>query len=120
MRLLAASPSRQEISSPRRSRSRAGLRIPNNSPEKLLRRLAQEPGPARDEFESGIEHLREWAEEAIVRDARGRRNTAVHRAEKQRVISYPETQAERDADRNIQHVHDQCRSIREELARRRG
>jgi hypothetical protein len=42
------------------------------------------------------------------------------RAEKQRVISYPETQAERDADRKIQAVHDECRWIRDELERRRG
>jgi hypothetical protein len=41
-------------------------------------------------------------------------------AEKQREISYPETQAERDADRKIQAVYDQCRWIREELERRRG
>jgi hypothetical protein len=57
---------------------KTGLRIRNNSPETLLKRLAQEPVPARDELEPSIEHLREWAEEAIVRDARARRNSAIH------------------------------------------
>jgi hypothetical protein len=41
-------------------------------------------------------------------------------AEKQRNIAYPETQAERDANRKIGAVYDRCRLIREELARRRG
>jgi hypothetical protein len=44
----------------------------------VLTKLAQEPIPARDELEPCIQHLREWAEEAIVRDARARRNSAVH------------------------------------------
>lgn len=57
---------------------KAGVRIRNNSPEKLLKKLAHEPLPALDELESCIQHLRDWAEEAIVRDARARRNTAVH------------------------------------------
>jgi hypothetical protein len=34
--------------------------------------------------------------------------------------SYPETAAERDYDRRIQNIDDQCRWIREELARRRS
>ncbi len=57
---------------------RAELRIRNNSPEKLLKTLEQKAVPARDGLEPSIRHLREWAEEAIVRDARARRNSAVH------------------------------------------
>jgi hypothetical protein len=57
---------------------KAGLRIPNNSPEKLLQRFAQDSFPAPPEFASCIQHLRDWSGEAIVRDARARRNSAVH------------------------------------------
>jgi hypothetical protein len=57
---------------------KAGLQIRNNSPEKLLKRLEKTSVPSRDEFESCIQRLREWTEEAIVRDARARRNSAVH------------------------------------------
>lgn len=57
---------------------KAGLRIRNNSPEKLLKRLAGESTPARAPFESCIQYLRDWTDEAIVRDARARRNSAVH------------------------------------------
>ncbi len=44
----------------------------------MLKKLAQEPIPAREKLEPSIQQLCEWAEEAIVRDARARRNSAVH------------------------------------------
>jgi hypothetical protein len=55
---------------------KVGLRIRNNSPDKLLKALADD-GADPTELES-TQYLREWAQEQIVRDARLRRNSAVH------------------------------------------
>ena len=57
---------------------RAGLRIRNNSPEKLFKKLEQERIHVGDGLQLSIEHLRKWVDEAIVGDARARRNSAVH------------------------------------------
>lgn len=44
----------------------------------MFKKLAQDPNPPNAGLQSSIEHLRDWAEDAIVGDARARRNSAVH------------------------------------------
>jgi hypothetical protein len=50
---------------------RAGVRLRRNTPAELLRRLA-------DSDDELVALFRQWAESAVVRDARRRRNLAIH------------------------------------------
>jgi hypothetical protein len=49
-----------------------------NTPAELMQALAHADPPPVDELASCIDQLRAWADEPIVRDARERRNLAVH------------------------------------------
>jgi hypothetical protein len=49
-----------------------------NTPEELLRALARADRQPVDELAACISALRAWADEPVVRDARERRNLAVH------------------------------------------